>query len=139
MPYDNQNIFANILRSEIPSHKVYEDDKTLAFMDIMPMAEGHVLVIPKCEAVELSDMPADYIAAVFSTAQKVMAAQRKVFNRQGIVQMQLNNAEAGQSVFHYHVHLIPSSIYHLGLHEDRQGDHERLAVLASQLKSEIAN
>ncbi|KHN07230.1 Putative HIT-like protein [Glycine soja] len=98
-------------------------------MDIMPMAEGHVLVIPKCEAVELSDMPADYVAAVFSTAQKVMAAQR---NRQGIVQMQLNNAEAGQSVFHYHVHLIPSSIYHLGLHEDRQGDHEHLAALASQ-------
>ena len=52
MPYDNQNIFAKILRGEIPSHKVYEDDKTLAFMDIMPMAEGHVLVIPKCEAVE---------------------------------------------------------------------------------------
>ena len=139
MQYDNQNIFAKILRGEIPSHKVYEDDKTLAFMDIMPMAEGHVLVIPKCEAVELSDMPTDYIAAVFSTAQKVIAAQRKVFNRQGIVQMQLNNAEAGQSVFHYHVHLIPSSIYHLGLHEDRQGDHERLAALANQLKSAIAN
>lgn len=139
MQYDKQNIFAKILRGEIPSHKVYEDDKTLAFMDIMPMAEGHVLVIPKCEAVELSDMPADYIVAVFSTAQKVMAAQRKVFNRQGIVQMQLNNAEAGQSVFHYHVHLIPSSINHLGLHEDRQGDHERLAALANQLKSEIAN
>ena len=64
MQYDNQNIFAKILRGEIPSHKVYEDDKTLAFMDIMPMAEGHVLVIPKCEAVELSDMPADYLSLI---------------------------------------------------------------------------
>ena len=137
MTYDNQNIFAKILRGDIPCHKVYEDEKTLAFMDIMPMAEGHVLVIPKCEAVELSDMPADYMIAVFATAQKVMAAQRKVLNRQGIVQMQLNNAEAGQSVFHYHVHLIPSSIYQLGIHEDRQGDHIQLAELAAKFNAVI--
>lgn len=117
MDYDNQNIFAKILRSEIPCHKVYEDDKTLAFMDIMPMAEGHVLVIPKCEAIELTDMPADFIKAVFNTAKKVIQAQRQVLNREGVVQMQLNNAEAGQSVFHYHVHLIPSSISQLGIHE----------------------
>lgn len=137
MTYDNQNIFAKILRGEIPCHKVYDDEKTLAFMDIMPMAEGHVLVIPKCEAVELSDMPADYIAAVFTTAQKIMAAQRKVLNRQGIVQMQLNNAQAGQSVFHYHVHLIPSSIHQLGMHEDRQADPMRLAELAAQFSAAI--
>ena len=137
MTYDNQNIFAKILRGDIPCHKVYEDEKTLAFMDIMPMAEGHVLVIPKCEAVELSDMPADYMTAVFATAQKVMTAQRKVLNRQGIVQMQLNTAEAGQSVFHYHVHLIPSSIYQLGVHEDRQGDPVRLAELAAQFNAVI--
>lgn len=139
MVYDNQNIFAKILRGEIPSHKVYEDEKTLAFMDIMPMATGHVLVIPKCEAVELSDMPAEYIQAVFTTAQKVMKAQRQVLNREGIVQMQLNNAQAGQSVFHYHVHLIPSHVFQLGKHEGEQADHAELARLAEQFRQAIEN
>lgn len=137
MNYDNQNIFAKILRGEIPSHKVYEDEKTLAFMDIMPMATGHVLVIPKCESVELSDMPAEYIQAVFTTAQKVMKAQRQVLNREGIVQMQLNNAQAGQSVFHYHVHLIPSHVFELGRHESNQADHAELAQLAEKFRQAI--
>lgn len=135
MQYDNQNIFAKIIKGEIPNHTVYEDDKTLAFMDIMPMARGHVLVIPKCEAIELSDMPADYLQAVFTTAQKVIQAQRKVLNRQGIVQLQLNNREAGQSVFHYHVHLIPSSIQELGKHEAVQADMSTLAELAKQIRN----
>lgn len=138
MTYDNTNIFAKIIKGEIPSQKVYEDNKTLAFMDIMPMAKGHVLVIPKCEAVELSDMPADYISAVFATAQKVMAAQRKVLNRDGIVQLQLNHAQAGQSVFHYHVHLIPSNVHELGRHENKQADMGELADLAKQLSEVIA-
>ncbi|MFW2177056.1 MULTISPECIES: HIT family protein [unclassified Moraxella] len=137
MTYDPQNIFAKIIQGDIPCHKVYEDDKTLAFMDIMPMATGHVLVIPKCQAVELSDMPSDYITAVFDTAKKVMTAQRQVLQRDGIVQMQLNNAQAGQSVFHYHVHLIPSSIHQLGNHEDRQANHGELAELATQLRAVI--
>lgn len=135
--YDNNNIFAKILRGELPCHKVYEDDKTLAFMDIMPMARGHVLVIPKCEAVELSDMPSEYITAVFDTAKKVMNAQRQVLNREGIVQMQLNNAQAGQSVFHYHVHLIPGHVFKLGKHEDEQADHVELAELAKQFSEAL--
>lgn len=135
--YDNNNIFAKILRKEIPNHTVYEDDKTLAFMDVMPMAKGHILVIPKCEAVELSDMPADYLSAVFATAQKVMTAQRKVLNRDGIVQLQLNNAQAGQSVFHYHVHLVPSSIHELGRHEIIQADPAELADLAKKISEAI--
>lgn len=137
MNYDNNNIFAKMLRGEIPTHTVYEDDKTLAFMDIMPQAHGHVLVIPKCEAVELSQMSADYIAAVFTTAQKVMAAQRQVLNREGIVQLQLNGKQAGQSVFHYHVHLIPTSIHELGKHMGGTADHTELAELAAQIKSAI--
>lgn len=135
--YDNNNIFAKILRKEIPNHTVYEDDKTLAFMDVMPMAKGHILVIPKCEAVELSDMPADYLSAVFATAQKVMTAQRKVLNRDGIVQLQLNNAQAGQSVFHYHVHLVPSSIHELGRHETIQAELAELADLAKKISEAI--
>lgn len=135
--YDNNNIFAKILRQEIPNHTVYEDEKTLAFMDVMPMAKGHILVIPKCEAVELSDMPAEYLSAVFATAQKVMTAQRKVLNRDGIVQLQLNNAQAGQSVFHYHIHLVPSNIHELGRHETTQADPNELAELAKKMGEAI--
>ncbi|ELA08594.1 histidine triad (HIT) protein [Moraxella macacae 0408225] len=141
--YDNQNIFAKIIQGEIPCHKVYEDDKTLAFMDIMPMATGHVLVIPKCEAVELSTMPNEYLTAVFATAKKVTNALRTALNVQGIVQMQLNHADAGQSVFHYHVHLIPTHIKNLGHtlsnHEAGTTDHEKLAQLAHQIAKHIDN
>lgn len=139
MIYDSNNIFAKILRGEIPCHKVYEDDKTLAFMDVMPQATGHVLVIPKCQAVELSDLPCEYACAVIKTAQKVMAAQRAILNTQGVVQMQLNSAEAGQSVFHYHMHLIPSHIHKLGNHADTPSDGDALAALAQQLHQAIAS
>lgn len=133
MIYDSNNPFAKILKGELPCHKVYEDEKTLAFMDIMPQAKGHVLIIPKQEAVDLSQLTPDYAAAVFATAQKVMAAQRKLFEREGIVQMQLNGAEAGQTVFHYHVHLIPSSIHELGKHAAGMADQAELAEMATQL------
>lgn len=139
MTYDNQNIFAKILRDEIPCHKVYEDDKTLAFMDIMPMAKGHILVIPKCEAVELSQMPTDYLLAVFNTAKKIMQAQRKVLNTKGVVQMQLNDEQAGQSVFHYHVHLIPTHIQALGNHEHQSAEQNELAELAKQIRAVITD
>lgn len=139
MIYDQQNIFAKILRQEIPCHKVYEDDKTLAFMDIMPMATGHVLVIPKCEAVELSQMSVEYLLAVFNTAKKVMQAQRIVLNIKGVVQMQLNDEQAGQSVFHYHVHLIPTHIRNLGQHEHHVAEHSELAELAKKLREAIVD
>ncbi|AKG16821.1 HIT family protein [Moraxella bovoculi] len=137
MSYDTNNIFAKILRGEIPCHKVYEDDNTLAFMDVMPQATGHVLVIPKCEAVELSDLPCEYACAVFKTAQKVIIAQRKALGVDGIVQMQLNHAKAGQSVFHYHMHLIPTHIHELGKHESVMADQDELAELASKIRAVI--
>ncbi|AKG18559.1 HIT family hydrolase [Moraxella bovoculi] len=137
MSYDTNNIFAKILRGEIPCHKVYEDDNTLAFMDVMPQATGHVLVIPKCEAVELSDLPCEYACAVFKTAQKVITAQRKALGVDGIVQMQLNHAKAGQSVFHYHMHLIPTHIHELGKHESVMADQDELAELASKIRAVI--
>lgn len=137
MSYDTNNIFAKILRGEIPCHKVYEDDNTLAFMDVMPQATGHVLVIPKCEAVELSDLPCEYACAVFKTAQKVIIAQRKALGVDGIVQMQLNHAKAGQSVFHYHMHLIPTHVHELGKHESVMADQEELAELASKIREVI--
>jgi len=135
--YDDNNIFAKMLNGDIPCHKVYEDEHTLAFMDIMPQAEGHVLVIPKQKAVDLADLKPEYAAAVLMTSQKVMQAQRQVFAREGIIQMQLNGAQAGQTVFHYHVHLIPSSIHELGRHAVVMADQEQLANFAKQLASAI--
>lgn len=136
--YDDNNIFAKMLKGEIPYHKVFEDDKTLAFMDIMPQAKGHVLVIPKQKAIDLADLEPEYAAAVLMTAKKVMQAQRQVFEREGIIQMQLNGSQAGQTVFHYHVHLIPSSIHELGRHAVTQADQGELADLAQQLAAVIA-
>lgn len=135
--YDDNNIFAKMLKGDIPYHKAYEDDKTLAFMDIMPQAKGHVLIIPKQKAVDLADLEPEYAAAVLMTAKKVMAAQRQVFEREGIIQMQLNGAQAGQSVFHYHVHLIPGSIHELGIHAAKQADSDELADIAKQLAAAI--
>lgn len=135
--YDDNNIFAKMLNGDIPYHKVFEDDKTLAFMDIMPQAKGHVLIIPKQKAVELTDLEPEYAAAVLMTAKKVMQAQRQVFKREGIIQMQLNGAQAGQSVFHYHVHLIPSSIHKLDIHAAKQADSDELADIAKQLIAAI--
>ncbi|OAM45455.1 HIT family hydrolase [Eikenella sp. NML99-0057] len=136
--YDSNNIFAKILRGEIPNHTVYEDEKVLAFLDVMPQARGHVLIVPKTQAVELTDLPTEYAQAVFAAAQKIITAQRKVLQRHGIVQMQLNGQEAGQSVFHYHMHLIPGHLYELAQHEDKMADHAELAVLAAQLREAVA-
>ena len=135
--YDDNNIFAKMLSGDIPYHKVYEDDKTLAFMDIMPQAEGHVLVIPKQKAFDLADLEPEYAAAVLMTCKKVMQAQRQVFEREGIIQMQLNGAQAGQTVFHYHVHLIPSSIHELGRHAVTQVENDQLADMAKKLAKAI--
>ncbi len=135
--YDDNNIFAKMLSGDIPYHKVYEDEKTLAFMDIMPQAEGHVLVIPKQRAVDLADLEPEYAAAVLMTCKKVMQAQRQIFEREGIIQMQLNGAQAGQTVFHYHVHLIPSSIHELGRHAVRQVENDQLADTAKKLATAI--
>ncbi len=135
--YDDNNIFAKMLNGDIPYHKVYEDDKTLAFMDIMPQAKGHVLVIPKQKTVDLLDLEPEYAAAVLMSSKKVMQAQRQVFAREGIIQMQLNGAQAGQTVFHYHIHLIPSNIHELGIHAAKQADNAELADMAKQLAAAI--
>lgn len=135
--YDDSNIFAKILRGELPCHRVYEDDQTLAFMDIMPVAVGHVLVVPKYPAVELSDLPLQYAQAVIATAQKVMKAQRQVLKTQGITQVQINHPEAGQSVLHYHMHLVPAHFSDIAKHESVSANQDELAQLAAQLSKAI--
>ncbi len=105
--YDPNNIFAKILRGEFPCHKVYEDDKAIAFLDIMPRAPGHTLIIPKKPARNLLDVdPAD-LAHVMQVAQKVARAAIKVFDADGITVQQFNESAGGQVVFHLHVHVIP--------------------------------
>jgi histidine triad (HIT) family protein len=107
MPYDPNNIFAKILRGEIPCVKVYEDAKTLAFMDVMPEGEGHVLVIPKEPAQDVLDLSPEGMAAMMATTQKVAKAVDKALRPDGILLKQYNRAAAGQSVFHVHFHIVP--------------------------------
>ena len=105
--YDPQNIFAKILRGELPCYKVYEDDKVLAFLDIMPRAPGHTLVLPKAPARNLLDVdPAD-LAHVMQVAQKIARAGMKAFGADGVTVQQFNESAGGQVVFHLHVHVIP--------------------------------
>jgi histidine triad (HIT) family protein len=107
MAYDTNNIFAKILRGEIPCVKVFEDAQTLAFMDVMPESEGHVLVIPKEAAENVLDLSADGMAAMMATTQKIARAVDKALSPDGILLKQYNGAAAGQSVFHIHFHIVP--------------------------------
>ena len=107
MPYDPTNIFAKILRGEIPCVKVYEDSKTLAFMDVMPESDGHVLVVPKESAQDIFDLSADGLTAMMLTTQKVAKAVDKALQPDGIQLKQYNRAPAGQSIFHVHFHIVP--------------------------------
>ena len=107
MAYDKTNIFAKILRGEIPCVKVYEDAKTLAFMDVMPESDGHVLVIPKEPAEGVLDLSADGMTAMMATTQKIARAVDKALTPDGILLTQYNGAAAGQSVFHIHFHIVP--------------------------------
>ncbi len=105
--YDDANVFAKILRGELPSHTVYEDAETLAIMDIMPRADGHVLVIPKVACRNVFDAPPDALKAVALTTQKLARAVKAAFDADGVTIQQFNEAAGGQVVFHMHVHVMP--------------------------------
>jgi histidine triad (HIT) family protein len=105
--YDPNNIFAKILRGELPCYKVYEDDKVLAFLDIMPRSPGHTLVLPKASARNILDIGADDLSHVITAAQKVAKAAIKTFSADGITIQQFNEGAGGQVVFHLHLHVIP--------------------------------
>jgi len=138
MTYDSSNVFAKILRGEIPSVKVYEDDKTLAFMDVMPQADGHVLVIPKEPAENILDLSPEGAAAMIATTQRVAKAVKKSLNAPGIMLAQLNGAPAGQSVFHVHFHIIPRSAgVDMGLHSRGMVDAKILEPIAAKIRSEL--
>jgi histidine triad (HIT) family protein len=105
--YDPNNIFAKILRGELPCYKVYEDDKALAFLDIMPRSPGHTLVLPKAPARNILDVPAADLAHVAMVTQKIAKAVMKAFAADGVTVQQFNEGAGGQVVFHLHVHIIP--------------------------------
>ncbi|HEX2256747.1 MAG TPA: HIT family protein [Afifellaceae bacterium] len=105
--YDDQNVFAKILRGEMPAHKVLEDEHTLAIMDIMPRADGHALVLPKAPSRNFFDIAPDDLAWLMAAVQKVARAARQAFHADGITIQQFNESAGGQVIFHTHVHVLP--------------------------------
>jgi histidine triad (HIT) family protein len=105
--YDQNNIFAKILRGELPCYKIYEDEKAFAFLDIMPRAPGHTLVLPKAPARNILDVAPDDLAHVMKVAQKVAKASVQAVGADGVTIQQFNESAGGQVVFHLHVHVIP--------------------------------
>lgn len=134
MSYDHDNIFAKILREEIPSIKVYEDDSTLAFMDIMPQAEGHTLVIPKEPAESLLDLSDTGAEDLIKKVKLVARAVKKAMNADGITLFQLNGEAAGQTVPHIHFHILPGSILQARAHAQSSADPAALESIAQKIR-----
>ena len=136
MAYDTQNIFAKILRDEIPAIKVYEDNHTLAFMDVMPQVPGHTLVIPKDSAEGLHDVDPAILGSTIQAVQTVSAAVKQAFEAPGIMIAQLNGEAAGQTVFHMHFHIMPRfSGLEFKLHAREMEDFAVLERHAEQIRS----
>jgi histidine triad (HIT) family protein len=137
-PYDPSNVFAKILRGEIPCHAVYEDEHTLAFMDVMPQAEGHTLVIPKTPSRNLLDADPTTFMWLMPAVQKIAKAVKKAFHADGIRIIQFNENAAGQTVFHMHFHVIP---VHAGTelrqHAEKHEDGGHLAQSAEKIRENL--
>lgn len=139
MSYDNNNVFAKILRGELPCHKVYEDQDTLAFMDIMPRCEGHVLVIPRTPVRNMLDATPEQLAACLKTVQKVGRAAMAAFGATGLTLQQFNEPAGGQVVFHLHYHVMPR---HDGVplkpHTGQMADGKLLGAQAEKVKAALS-
>ena len=139
MPYDDNNIFAKILRREVPSYLVDEDDYTLTMMDIMPRSVGHALVIPKEACENIFEISGEALARVIQQTKRVATASKKAFQSTGVMIIQLNGAGAGQSVFHLHFHVIPRSEgFNLNMHGVEVASEEALKDSAEKLKVALA-
>ena len=135
MAYDPNNIFARIVRGELPCHRVYEDADTLVFMDLMPQSPGHTLIIPKVAGENLLDTPPESVAAAMRVTQRVARAVKKAFDAKGIVVTQFNGAAAGQTVFHLHFHVIPVySAGGIGMHARSMAEASLLAEHAEKVR-----
>ena len=137
--YDDQNIFAKILRGEMPCEKVFEDDDTFVIMDIMPRGDGHCLVLPKAASRNMFDISTDSLTAVMKTTQKMAHAVRKAFDADGVTIQQFNEPAGGQVVFHLHVHVIPRFAgVPLGKHTGEMEKPEILKANADKIRSAVA-
>ena len=134
--YDDQNIFARILRDEVPAHRVYDDEHTFAFMDVMPQGEGHVLVIPKAPSRNILDIGAHDLQNLMVSVQRIARAVMRAFDARGVTIMQFSEPAGGQSVFHTHVHVIPrfDGVALTG-HTGRKADEEALADQAFRIRA----
>jgi histidine triad (HIT) family protein len=138
--YDTNNIFAKILRGEIPAFKVYEDAHTLAFMDVMPQSEGHTLVIPKTDARNFFDIDPTALADLIKSTQRVARAVQKAFDPDGMRIIQFNEPAAGQTVFHIHFHIVPCYEGEtLKSHSRDMADKSVLAKHAERIKLALAD
>jgi len=138
MAYDNGNVFARILRGEIPAHTVYEDENVLAFMDVMPQADGHTLVIPKTAVENLFDVPPAVLSATMLATQRVGRAVREAFAAPGVMLVQFNGSAAGQTVFHLHFHIIPRHAgAELRFHARGMADPAVLAAHAERVRAAL--
>lgn len=139
MTYDKNNVFAKILRGEIPCHKVYETDKVLAFMDIMPRGDGHVLVIPKAEARNILDASPEVCADLAKAVRVVGKAAKEAFAADGLTVQQFNELAGGQVVFHLHVHVIPRfEGVPLKPHTGQMEETGRLAEYAERIRAALS-
>jgi histidine triad (HIT) family protein len=136
--YDSGNIFAKILRGEIPCHKVYEDADAIAFMDVMPQSAGHTLVVPKAASRNVLDADPAVLAKILPLVQKIAIAAKAAFNADGVAVMQFNESAGGQTVFHLHYHVIPRyEGQPLKSHSGKMEDGAVLAANAGKLKAAL--
>lgn len=138
MAYDQDNIFAKILRGEMPCHKIYEDTNTFAFLDIMPRADGHTLIIPKSPSRNLLDAANADLATTIAVVKTIGRAAMTAFDAPGLLVQQFNEAEAGQIVFHLHFHILPR---HDGVPlrpPGQMGDNDVLAIHAEKIRAALA-
>jgi histidine triad (HIT) family protein len=137
MPYDPNNIFAKILRGELPCVKVFEDQKSLAFMDIMPATDGHTLVIPKEAAETIFDLSPEGAANLIQTTRRVAGAVKKGLECPGVMLAQLNGAAAGQTIPHIHFHILPRLQPNLSLHGRAMVDPKSLEPIAARIRAAL--
>lgn len=136
--YDTNNVFAKIMRGELPSHTVHEDDKTLVIMDIMPRGDGHVLVIPKAPSRNIFDIADADLHAVMSTVKKMAIAVKKAFGADGTTIQQFSETAGGQVVFHTHVHVIPRfDGVPMRPHTGEMADNDTLAAHAEKIRAAL--
>lgn len=139
MAYDENNVFAKILREEIPAHKVLEDDDVIVFMDVMPQAPGHTLVVPKAPSRNVLDADPAVLAKLLPVVQRVARAVKEAFAAEGVSVFQYNEPAGGQSVFHLHIHVVPR---HEGVplkpHSGTMEDGAVLAANAEKVRKALA-